>query len=611
MATVSRPMKHTITRTHQITEKHPGIGCIVHEKGVAFRVWAPHAQKVYVIGNFNEWNETSHQLAAEDNGYWYIDVAEAQIGDEYRYLIINGQQKLSRIDPYSREVTNSVGNSVIHDPEFDWEGDDFTIDPFNELVIYEMHVGTFNRSRPNLPGTFERVAEKLGYLRRLGVNCIQLMPSAEFAGDISWGYNPAHIFAVESAYGGPQGLMELVKLAHLEGIAVILDVVYNHFGPSDLDLWQFDGWSQDGKGGIYFYNDWRSSTPWGDSRPDYGRSEVRSYIHDNAMMWLDDYHMDGLRYDMTLFMRSVDGARELPEGWSLTQWVNREIHFKYPHKLTIAEDLQNNDWLTKPADWGGAGFSTQWDAGFVHPIRNVVQQVEDTYRSMYAVRDAICHRYNFSAFERVIYSESHDEVANGKKRVPAEIDPNDPKGWFSQKRSTLAACLVFTAPGIPMIFQGQEFLRGGWFDDSKGIDWSEEKDCEGIVRLYRDLIRLRLNRQNLTSGLTGQRIEVHHLNDNDKLIAFRRWKEGGIGDDTVIVANFANRAWEDYKIGFVRSGNWHLHFNSDATYYSEDFGNFESGDVVAEPTSYDGLPASAKVTIAPYSVLIYSEKNEG
>jgi 1,4-alpha-glucan branching enzyme len=610
MATVTRPTRQPSNKLNSPTEKHLGMGCIVHENGVAFRVWAPHAQKVYVIGDFNDWNETSHPMEAEDNGHWYVDVKEAQAAEEYRYLIINGDQKLSRIDPYSREVTNSVGNSVIHDPDFDWEGDDFTIAPFNELVIYEMHVGTFNRSRPNVPGTFEKVAEKLGYLRRLGVNCIQLMPAAEFAGDLSWGYNPAHIFAVESAYGGPFGLKELVKLAHQHGIAVILDVVYNHFGPSDLDIWQFDGWNQDGKGGIYFYNDWRSSTPWGDSRPDYGRAEVRNYIHDNAMMWLDDYHMDGLRYDMTLFMRSVDGAKELPEGWSLTQWVNREVHFKYPHKITIAEDMQNNDWLTKPVDWGGAGFSSQWDAGFVHPIRNVVQQVEDKYRSMFAVRDAICHRYNHSAFERVVYSESHDEVANGKKRVPAEIDPKDPKGWYAQKRSTLAASMVFTAPGIPMIFQGQEFLRGGWFDDSKGIDWSEEKDCEGIVRLYRDLIRLRLNRKGLTSGLTGQRIEVHHLNDTDKLIAFRRWKEGGAGDDTVIVANFANRAWEDYQVGFVRPGNWHLHFNSDATYYSEDFGNFESCDVVAEAAPYDGLPASAKIKIAPYSVLIFSENNE-
>jgi 1,4-alpha-glucan branching enzyme len=471
-----------------------------------------------------------------------------------------------------------------------------------------MHVGTFNRTRPNVTGTFEQVTKKLDYLRRLGVNCIQLMPTAEFAGDLSWGYNPAHIYAVESAYGGPFGLKELVKLAHQHGIAVILDVVYNHFGPSDLDIWQFDGWHHDNKGGIYFYNDWRSSTPWGDSRPDYGRAEVRSYIHDNAMMWLDDYHMDGLRYDMTLFMRSVDGARELPEGWSLAQWVNRDAHFKYPQKIMIAEDMQDNDWLTKPVDWGGAGFSSQWDAGFVHPIRNVVEQVEDKYRSMFAMRDALCHRYNHSAFERVIYSESHDEVANGKARVPTEIDPEDPKGWYAQKRSTLAASMVFTAPGIPMIFQGQEFLRGGWFDDSKGIDWSEEKDCEGIVRLYRDLIRLRLNRKGFTSGLTGQRIECHHLNEGDKLIAFRRWKDGGKGDDTIIVANFSNRAWEDYRIGFVREGDWQLRFNSDATYYSEDFDNYNSQDIVAEAIPYDSLAASGVVNIAPYSILIFSEK---
>jgi 1,4-alpha-glucan branching enzyme len=605
MATVCKPTQREIKDEQQ---KHAGMGCIPYDRGVAFRVWAPHAQKVSVVGDFNNWQEKANPLEPEEVGHWYADVSEAKVGDEYRYIIWNGQQKLSRIDPYSREVTNSVGNGVVYDTDFDWEGDDFKIAPFNELVIYEMHVGTFNRSRSNKPGTFEQVSQKLGYLKRLGVNCIQLMPTAEFAGDISWGYNPAHIYAVESSYGGPYGLKELVKLAHQYEIAVILDVVYNHFGPGDLHIWQFDGWSENGKGGIYFYNDWRSSTPWGDSRPDYGRAEVRSYIRDNAMMWVDDYHMDGLRYDMTLFMRTIDGKVEIPDGWSLAQWVNREIHFKFPHKITIAEDLQNNDWLTKPVDWNGAGFSAQWDAGFVHPIRNVVQRINDNERSMNEVRDALCHRYNFSAFERVIYSESHDEVANGKQRVPSEIDPKNPESWYAQKRSILAACLVFTAPGIPMIFQGQEFLRGGWFDDTQGVDWSEEKDCRGIVRLYRDLIRMRLNQQGFSAGLTGQRIECHHLNDKDKVIAFRRWKEGGRGDDTIVVANFGNQEWQNYKIGFVREGLWQLRFNSDAECYSDDFSNFPSQDVIAETKPYDGLAASGSLKIAPYSVLVYSEK---
>lgn len=590
-----------------------GMGCIPHPNGVAFRVWAPHAEEIYLVGSFNNWSEDSHSLVRQGD-HWYLDVPEAQIGDEYYYLIVNGQQRLKRIDPYAREVTNSVGNSVVHDPEFDWEGDDFHLAAHNKLVIYEMHVGTFNRAKKGEIGTFDQVVKKLDYLRRLGVNAIQLMPTVEFAGDQSWGYNPAHIFAVESVYGGPGGLKELVKQAHRHDIGVILDVVYNHFGPSDLDLWQFDGWSpEEGKGGIYFFNDWRAATPWGDSRPDYGRGEVRSFIFDNAMMWLEDYHMDGLRYDMTLFMRSVDGTpdREIPEGWSLAQWINREARARFPGKILIAEDMQNNPWLTKPPEWGGAGFHSQWDAEYVHPIRAAVQGSDDATRSMEAVKNAICHRYNLDAFERVVYSESHDEVANGKARVPTEIDPKDPRGWFAQKRSTLASALTLTAPGIPMLFQGQEFMRGKWFDDSRGIDWQQEEDCRGIVRLYRDLIRLRLNKFGSTKGLTGQRVEMIQTNDHDKVIAFRRWAEGGKGDDVVVVTNFANRHFENYQIGVPAPGIWHVRFNGDSSLYSEDFDNAAVDDVEGVKEPWNGLPFSIRINLSPYTALVFSQDAEG
>jgi 1,4-alpha-glucan branching enzyme len=269
--------------------------------------------------------------------------------------------------------------------------------------------------------------------------------------------------------------------------------------------------------------------------------------------------------------------------------------------------MQNNEWLTKEPEHGGAGFSSQWDAAFVHPIRAAVREVDDAKRSMEALKNGVLHRYNLDAFERVIYSESHDEVANGKSRVPSEVDPADPKGWYAQKRSTLAAALVFTAPGIPMLFQGQEFLRGGWFDDTQGIDWTEEQDCLGIVRMYRDLIRLRRNLRGESRGLTGQHTEFQHCNDQTKIIAFRRWADGGPGDDVVVIANFANRSWDDYRVGFVRQGTWRLRFNSDARYYSEDFGDFPSGDVTPVADDHDGLPFSASVKLAPYSVLIYSE----
>ncbi|OGU05230.1 MAG: 1,4-alpha-glucan branching protein [Geobacteraceae bacterium GWC2_55_20] len=587
-----------------------GMGAIPHAGGVWFRVWAPHAQRVSVIGSFNEWDGGKHPMQAGENGNWYVDVAEAHIGDQYKYLLTTEKGELQRIDPYAREVTNSTGNAVVHDPYFDWQGDEFRLQPWNELVIYELHVGTFNDQEDvNNPGRFDSVSERLGHLKKLGVNAIQIMPVGEFAGDRSWGYNPAHIFSVEITYGGSLAFKQFIKRAHQEGIAVILDVVYNHLGPSDLDLWQFDGWSENDRGGIYFYNDERAITPWGETRPDYGRDEVRQYLRDNVFMWLMEYHLDGIRFDCTQFIRTVDGSNDhdLPEGWTLLQWINDQIFQEYPACITIAEDLQNNKWLTKDVGAGGAGFGAQWDSNFVHPIRLAVTTPLDEQRSLAAISEAICYRYNDDAFDRVIYSESHDEVANGKERVPQEISPDDPGGWYARKRSTLAAAMVFTAPGIPMLFQGQEFLEGGWFRDTVPLDWDQRDEFHGIVRLYRDLIRLRLNRDGFTRGLCGQFTQICHLHEDSKVIAFQRWDKGGPGDDVVVVANFLHEPQQGYTIGFPAEGVWKLRFNSDWQGYSEDFQGHLSSDVAAEAGEYDGLPFHAALSIGPYSVLIFSQ----
>jgi 1,4-alpha-glucan branching enzyme len=235
-----------------LPSSHPGKGAIPHLGGTAFRVWAPFANGVFVAGTFNNWSETDHPLVFEGNGCWSADVLSAKAGDEYRYVIINGGNKLSRIDPYAKDVTNSVGNSVIVDPSFDWGEENYQTPPWNEMVIYEMHIGTFNDQPGGMPGNLNRVIERLAHLKDLGINAIQIMPPAEFAGGFSWGYNPANLFAIESDYGGPAGLKELIKAAHALDMAVIFDVVYNHLGPSDLSLWQFDGWHENDKGGIYF-----------------------------------------------------------------------------------------------------------------------------------------------------------------------------------------------------------------------------------------------------------------------------------------------------------------------------------------------------------------------
>ena len=588
------------------------MGATVGDQGTAFRVWAPHATAVSVVGSFNDWKPEAHPMERDEQGCWSRLVTEAKAGDEYRFLLKTPQGDLSRIDPYAREVTSSVGNGVIVDPAFDWKGDDFTLETWNRLVIYELHVGTFGETPDDdefRPADFKSAARQLGHLKKLGVTAVEIMPVAEFAGDVSWGYNPAHIFAVESAYGGPTAFKKFIRECHRMGLAVILDVVYNHFGPSDIDLWRFDGWSENDKGGIYFYNDWKSETPWGSTRPDYGRAEVRRFIVDNALFWLDEYHIDGLRLDMTVYIRTPHGpgAPDLPEGYSLLQEINTAIQQKYPGRITIAEDLQNNDWLTKDVGAGGAGFGSQWDARFVHPIRAVVTNPTDEGRSMSEVAAAIAIRDNDDACSRVIYSESHDEVANGKARVPQEINPNDAKGWHAQKRSTLAAALIFTAPGIPMLFQGQEFLEGEWFRDTVPLDWDSSEEFRGIVRLYRDLIALRLNQKGTTGGLCGQHVQILHVNDGDNVVAFRRFEKGGPGDDVIVATNFSHEAKLDYRLGFPAPGEWRIRFNSDWSGYGDSFEGKRGESVLATEGAYDGMPFQAQVAIAPYSAIILSQ----
>ncbi len=585
-----------------------GMGAIPYQGGTAFRVWAPFADGVFVAGDFNAWSATANPLAPEGNGNWSVEVPGAKAGEEYQYVIRTGSRTLWRVDPRAREVTSSVGNAVIQDPAFDWgrAAEGFRIDPWNQLVIYEVHVGTFYDDAGGRPGTFDSAIRGLDYLRDLGVNAVEVLPIHEFPGDYSWGYNPAHPFAVESAYGGPDAFRRFVRAAHERGIAVLVDVVYNHFGPSDLPLWRFDGWSQNDLGGIYFYNDARARTPWGHTRPDYGRAEVRDYLADNAALWLDDYRADGLRWDSTVNIRTVEngGGGDIADGWGLMQRMNDLVDGRWPGKIQIAEDLQGNDWITRATSGGGAGFDAQWDAGFVHPVREAVIQREDRDRRMGAVRDAIARE---GAFRRVVYTESHDEVANGKSRVPEEIWPGNAGSWFSRKRSMLGAGVVLTSPGIPMLFQGQELLEDGWFTDTDPVDWTKLATHRGVHDFYRDLVRLRRNAGGRTRGLTGPNANVFHVNDGDKVLAYHRWMDGGPRDDVVVVANFSSRTFDRYTIGFPRAGTWRLRLNGDWNGYGADFGNQSSLDAGAVRGDRDGLPYRADVSIGPYTILVFSQ----
>jgi len=573
----------------------PGIGSIPYADaggtGVTFRVWAPNATNVGVKGSFNGWSTTT--MAKEAGGLWSVDVAGAQAGQEYKYVINNS---FDRRDPRSRRVSNSAGNSIVYNSTaFDWSGSTNSTPALNDLVIYEMHVGTFN-AESWVPNTFDQAIEKLDHLKALGVNAVEVMPISEFAADNSWGYNPADLFAIESALGGPDAFKRFVKACHQRGLSVLVDVIHNHYGPSDLSLWQYDGWSQNDLGGIYFYNDApRATTQWGNTRPDYGRPEVRNFIKDQIRMLLGECRVDGFRWDSVYSMLYYNnGAGTLPDGESLLREINDEIVAQYPGRIRIAEDHA----FDYPMN-----FQAKWDVDFHDDLQYQVTRGSDAERNMNILGDRIASAAGHS---RVIYSESHDTVGdlNGKLRLPRNIDSSDPSSIWARKRQLLAASTVLTSPGVPMLFQGQEMNEDWTFSSQTALRWGLTNTHQGIFRAYSELVHLRRNRYGNTQGLKGSGVSVFHKDDLNKVIAYVRWDAGGGADDVVVVENFSVKTWtnSDYLVEFPSAGTWYVHFNGDAKEYGSDFGGIGSSQVVAS-----GSPPKAAVNMGMYSAQIFSK----
>jgi 1,4-alpha-glucan branching enzyme len=585
--------------------RHSKLGVTLTHKGAEFAVWAPFAETVGVTGDFTNWSEEGTPLEKDEDGVWSGYIEGVNVGQQYKYVIRHGKKLLSRNDPRALQLTAAQDATVIVDPDFDWQGDAFELAPPNEQVVYEMHIGTFNRPDPATPGTFATAMEKLDYLQSLGVNVIEVLPVSGTNMERWWGYEPTYLFSVEAAYGGRHAFMEFVREAHKRGIGVVVDVVYNHLSPQEnFDMWRFDGWSVPGKGGIYFYSDHRIETPWG-PRPDYGRPEVRQYIIDSAMAWVEGCHVDGLRADAVFAIRNAKGYNDdpdndIPEGWQMLQDLNRAIHAANPHAITIAEDVACNNYITLPDKKGGAVFNAQWQTTFPNTLRHAIDPVNDSDRVLGPVEEEIRKAYNGDAFQRVVYSESHDAAANGQARMNEEIAPKDPGGIFARRRSMLGAAAALTAPGIPMLFQGQEFMERGWFTHWDALEWNRTDTYAGTVQFYRDLITLRRNLRGQTAGLKGQGFETLNVDETNKLLAYHRFDAGGPNDDTVVVLNFANAARTNYQIKFPHAGTWKVRLNSDWQGYSADFTNHHTDDVVVENEQ-------GTISIAPYSVLILSQ----
>lgn len=591
----------------------PGMGSIPFEGGVTFRVWAPHATSVHVAGTFNGWSPDLSPLAAEGEGLWSADLGDARVGDHYRYVIRSSSGMVTRRDPYSRLVTTSHytdGHSIIYDARaFRWNQPRLTPPPLDDLIIYEMHVGTFADVPGGGPGTFDTAILGLDHIASLGFTAVQVMPVNEFISRFSSGYNPSDLFAVHNrAYGGPDAFKRFVKACHARGLTVLLDVVYNHWGPWDLATHQFDGWSSPQyPGGIYFYDAGRINSPWG-PRPNYAEPRVRQYIFDNLRMWVEEYRVGGFRWDSTsnIYDTSSGRGQRLPEGWSLLRQANDAMDRLAPRLIRIAEDLRNEDRLTAPVNEGGAGFNAQWHFFSVH-LRQELARPNDADRNIDALRHAIRSTHNGDFLQRIIYTESHNEICCGAQRLTMMIDPQDPDGWAARKRSTLGTSILFTSPGIPMIYQGQEFVEQQPFDPRLPIEWSRREMHGGIVDLYRDLIALRRNTRGRTAGLRGTGLNVHHADNTAKVIAYHRWDAGGAGDDVIVAANFTAQPIEGRAIGFPHAGRWVARFNSDWRLYADDFGHYGSDAVMADGPPRDGMPHSAAVDIGAYTLIVFSQ----
>lgn len=581
------------------------LGSRLTDKGADFCVWAPFAASVTALmSGLNDWSETPLE---KNDGYWHGFAEHAEAGQSYKYRIVTADGRtLEKNDPRARQLTASEdGVSVIIESHYDWEAVAQPTLQKHEHILYELHIGTFNRPDAATSGTFYTAIEKLDYLQSLGITTIELMPVTSMAMSNGWGYAPNYLFSVENSYGGRRGLLDFVKAAHQRGMAVILDVVYNHFFP-ETDLWQYDGWSENDRGGIYFYNDERGDTPWG-GRPDYGRAEVRQFILDNVAMWLTEYKIDGLRVDSTIYMRNTkgpegDASTEMPDAWSLLQEITQLAKKINPHSLMVAEDSSSNNAVTASIENGGAGFDAQWGLAFPYTLRRMLDI--DKEPSGYTVANELQHYYNGDAFQKVIFSDSHDTAANGSVRLNEAASPGNAGSVFARHYTLLANALMLTAPGIPMLLQGEEFLQTGSFNDWKMLEWDRTTQFAGIVLAHQHLVNLRKNLYGNTRGLIGNGLNVFHEDISNNVLAFHRWDKGGPHDDVLVIVNASGQYLKNYELYLPLAGTWHVRFNSSWNGYSEDFKETLINTVTTDKE------CRASLDLADYNVVILAQDPE-
>ena len=618
--------------------------------GATFRCWAPKATAVWVRGDFNNWAADDKSLLNQHGDYWVGFLPGAKDGQSYKFYVDGEQGPEWKRDPYARELTKNPAyptcHCVLRDPAaYAWADDDFRVPAFNDLILYQLHVGTFNGpDRENRVAKFLDVLGKLDHLVALGVNGVQLLPIVEFASPRSRGYEGSDIFSPEMDYAvdpaelpgylplvnglraryglpphsvaslTPQGhqLRAMVELFHLAGVAVLFDVVYNHAGGQVKgqreSLWNFDRRTMESDNDSQYFTDRDWTGPvWA-----LWDAPVRQLLIDNALAFVREYRVDGFRYDET----SAIVRENTHHGWEFCQRITGKVRHADPTVIQIAEywDPGPNGWVVKPDAMGGAGFDACWHDALRDAVRDAVRQASfgmDAAVDLDKIAVSLWPGGFEDAWRCVQCLENHDEVYAGRgPRIPRLADAADPRSWYARSRSRVATGLLLTAPGVPLLFMGQEMLEdkqwtdnpGGssahllWWD---GLDYGKDRVMVDFHRFVTELIAVRRSHP----ALRGNRLNVFHRWAPTRVLAFHRWLDGD-GQDVVVVVSLNDNAFPAYDLGWPAAGEWREVFNSDAYDAYAPTGN--GGRIEASPEGRDGMSASARIVIPANAVLVFA-----
>jgi len=622
--------------------------------GATFKVWAPGAQGVYLNGTFggnNRWTQdkdTGLLLQKDNAGYWAGFLPGAGEGDPYKYYVVGTGSRGYKRDPYARELSFDPpfphANCLLREPGlYPWHDQGFVTPDYSNMIIYQLHVGTFYSKSPGADGTFLDVVEKIEYLSALAIDVVQLLPIDEFETQNSQGYNGSDIFSPEDRYGVSDQvrlagylttvnrllaqkqkaaltikdltpvanqLKALVDLCHLYGMAVVFDVVYNHAGGFDGDdesLYFWDRGQGNNDSSLYF-----TSQGWaGGLSFALWKREVGQFLIDNAGFHLGEFHGDGLRFDEI----SVLVALNQNNGWSFCQNLTNTVRFQHNRAIQNAEFWPVNSNVVKSTAANGAGFDvTQHDALRLG-VRQAIGQAAgggSSHVNMDGIAAALYPPGFPQAWMAVPCVENHDEVFSGRSlRIPRLADGSNAHSFYARSRSRVATGVLLTAPGIPQLFMGQEFLEDKqWNDIPDGpnrIYWegltSGNKPMVDFLRFTQDLIRLRYNQPAIRSSS----IRVFHVHNDNRILAFHRWLEGE-GRDVVVVVSLNDQSLYNYAIGFPHGGRWAEIFNSDV------YDNWvnpsvtgNGGQIFANGGPMHGFANSAAIAIPPNSIVVFGD----